>query len=256
MRSGLYSDQKAEAEEMWQCWMGGMRKTVELGLGYAKNAKPRLQNHNAVLTKLIEHRNAARKARDREKTNGQSSAQEELRVLQRKVRQRLEMVKARDTERRNKEIQNSSSKNPRVYWDMLKRTVGLGKKKMTIPDEVLFDGVVASGDKILEVWREAFRKLYAVSTDDKAFRAEFLEEIKQEINEELRCSHQWDSVNKDLSQPIESQEVQSVISSLKHGKATGVDAMVNKICGEGICQSTARLCNEIFEIPKEVSSSL
>jgi hypothetical protein len=178
------------------------------------------------------------------------------------VRQRLEIVKTRDTERRNKEIQNSSSKNPRVYWDMLKRTVGLGKKKVTIPDEVLFEGVVASGDKILEVWREAFRKLYAVAADEKGTHTEFLEEIRQEINEEERRSYQWDTINKDLSLPIESKEVQSVISSLKQGKAAGVDSMVNEIFkfgGEGISQSTARLCNEIFElerIPKDWARGL
>ena len=54
--------------------------------------------------------------------------QEELKVLQRKVRNRLEVVKARTKEQRNKVIQVNSSKNPRVYWDLLKRTVVCGRK--------------------------------------------------------------------------------------------------------------------------------
>ena len=58
-----------------------------------------------------------------------------------------------------------------------------------LPEEVLFDGVVVSGDKTLEIWREAFRRLTAVDPGEKAFRAEFLEEIQQEINSELKDSY-------------------------------------------------------------------
>jgi hypothetical protein len=174
----------------------------------------------------------------------------------------MEVVKFQYTERRNQAIQANSSKNPRVYWDLLKQTVGLGKKKLTMPDEVLFNGVVASGDKMLEVWREAFQKLFALNSDEKTFRAEFLEEIQQEVNSEILYSHQFDSLNIDLNKPIESQEVQCVIANLKQGKAAGVDSLVNEIFkfgGEGICQATARLCWELFElerIPKDWARGL
>jgi hypothetical protein len=56
---------------------------------------------------------------------------------------------------------------------MLKRTVGLKRQKAAIPDEVTSDGVVASGDSILEVWKEAFRKLSALDRDEKIQKAIF-----------------------------------------------------------------------------------
>jgi hypothetical protein len=239
-----------------------MRRTLELGVGYAHSTKPRRQGHDAHLAKLIEQRNAARKAKDRAEAEKRAAAQEDLKVLQRKVRQRLEVVKTRALERRNQALQSNASKNPRVYWELLKKTVGLSRKKQTVPDEVIFDGVTASGDKILEVWREAFRRLFAVDQDEKAFRAEYLEEIKQDISDELRCSYQFDSLNRDINKPIESQEVHSVITDLKQGKAAGIDSLVYEIFkfgGEGISQSTARLCNELFElerIPKDWARGL
>ena len=260
--TGLHSDQKMKAEAIWDTWLGDMQRTVELGLGYVQPTKPRRQDHDAQLAKLIELRNAARKTRDRVEGKDRASAQEELRTLHKKVRQRLEVVEARVKKRRSSEIQANSSKNPRVYWDLLKKTVGLGRKKHTLPDEVIFDGVVASGDKVLEVWREAFRRLFAVDHDEKTFRKEFLEEIKQEVSDELRCSNQLDSLNKDINKPIECKEVHTVITNLKLGKAAGVDSLMYEIFkfgGEGIHQATARLCNEIFElerIPKDWARGL
>ena len=59
---------------------------------------------------------------------------------------------------------------------------------------------------------------------EKAFRAEFLEEIQQEINSELKDSYQFDSINVDLNRPIDNEEVQTVVAGLKQGKAAGVDS--------------------------------
>jgi hypothetical protein len=69
-------------------------------------------------------------------------------------------------------------------------------------------------------------------------------------------------LNRDINKPIESQEVHSVITNLKQGKAAGIDSLVYEIFkfgGEGISQSTARLCNELFElerIPKDWARGL
>jgi hypothetical protein len=141
-------DQKSEAEEVWEHWLSEMRRTTELGLGYVNPTKPKRPDHDAQLTKLIEQRNAARNTLNRAKAENRTQEREDLRELQSLVRKRLEIVKARSTERRNLSIQVNSSKNPRVYWDLLKQTVGLRKKQVTIPEEVLFEGVVAKGDKI------------------------------------------------------------------------------------------------------------
>ena len=64
-------------------------------MGYASATKPRRPDHDALLAKLIEQRNAARKERNRAKAENRTMVQEELKVLQRKVRKRLEVVKAR-----------------------------------------------------------------------------------------------------------------------------------------------------------------
>ena len=63
---------------------------------------------------------------------------------------------------------STATKDPRVYRDILKRTVGLRRRKVEVPDEALFDGVVVCGDKILEFWREAFRRVFAVDREKKS----------------------------------------------------------------------------------------
>jgi hypothetical protein len=194
-----------------------------------------------------------RRKRDNATAEERALAQGELREAQKRVRSRAAEVKAIVTNRRNNVLLKCNSKNPSVYWDMLKRTVGLKRKKVAIPDEVLFDGVVARGDSILEVWKEAFRKLSAVDKDEKTFKAQFLEQIQQEVKTELSISQQFDSLNTELNDPIKYEEVTGIIAKLNQGKAAGIDAMINEIFkfgGEGICKATARLCEELFRIER------
>lgn len=178
--------------------------------------------------------------------------QKKLSELQKGVRRRLGEVRARDIGRRNVALENCLSKNPGVYWDMLKRTVGIKRRKVTMPEEVLFDGVIVRGDETREVWKEAFRRVFSVDGGENAFNREFLEEIQQEVKE-AELSSQFDTLNRDLNQPIVEEEVLTVISSLKQGKAAGVDTLVNEIFkygGEGIGKATAKLCDEMFRIER------
>lgn len=140
-----------------------------------------------------------------------------------------------------------------MYWNLLKKTVGVKRRAGRIPDEVLFDGVVARGDSIREVWREAFRRVFAVGADDNDFSSEHLEEIQQEVSAEMLVSRQFDYLNVDLNKPLQEEEVTKVIAKLNQGKAAGVDAVVNEILkfgGDGIGKATARLCNEMFKAEK------
>ena len=225
-----------------------MVRTAELGIGYAQPQRQRQPGHDAQLAKLIEKRNAARALRDREQDLGlRAGLQSELRELQRSVKKRLELVRERVIDRRNAALGNCRSKNPGVYWDLLKRTVGIRRKKVAMPEEVLFDGVVVCGDKIREAWREAFRRVFAVDGEN-SFNKEFLEEIQKEVKAESLLSLQFDTLNSDLNQPIAEEEVLSIIGTLKPGKAAGVDALVNEIFkygGDGIGKATAKLCEEL-----------
>src|SRR3569623_1319083 len=166
------------------------------------------------------------------------------------------------TNSRNEALLNCKSKNPSVYWNILKRTVGVKRKKMQIPGEVLFDGVVSCGDKIREVWGEAFRRIFAVDKEEKAFSEDWLEETRQEAGLDEKLSHQFDSLNLELNQPISEEEVMKVIGNLRQGKAAGVDAMVNEILkfgGEGIGKATAKLCQFMFsceKVPKDWARGL
>ena len=108
------------------------------------------------------------------------------------------------------------------------------------------------GERVLTVWREAFKRLGTVD-DEKAFKEEFLEEIQQEIRSATLVSHQFDSLNLDLNRPIEEEEVVGIIARLKQGKAAGVDAMINDILkhgGQGISKATAKLCEEMFRLER------
>src|SRR3569623_1920491 len=119
------------------------------------------------LARLIEVRNVARRTRDREIGAERVVAQRGLKEAQKLVRKRLWEVRTRSIDHRNRLLINNDSKNPSVYWDLLKKTVGTKRKKTLIPDEALFDGVVVGGDNILNVWREAFRRLSAVDGEEK-----------------------------------------------------------------------------------------
>jgi hypothetical protein len=207
-------------------------------------------------------RNRIRSKRDRASAGDRALVQSELSAQQKKVRRRLEVVRSRTLEHRNKTLLDCNSKNPTVYWNLLKQAVGLRRKKVVVPEEVLFEGVVVTGDNVLGVWKEAFRRIFAIDADDKAFRMEKLEEIQQEVRDEMAISRQFDDLNDDLNRPIVSEEVLGVIGKLKQGKAAGVDTIVYEIFkygGEGIGQATARLCEEIFRlerVPKDWARGL
>ena len=235
---GKHTEQKEEAEELWSQWLSEMRRTAELGLGYAPPIRPRRKDHDPKLAKLVQERNAIRKRRDRATAEERALAQSELREAQKKVRVRAAQKKVRvraaatrtlAAQRRDNVMLKCNSRNPSIYWDLLKKTVGLQRKKVALPGEVIFKGVVASGDAILEVWREAFQKLSAVDREEKSFRVQFLEEIQQEVRAESAISQQFDYLNTELNQPIECEEVLGIIAKLNLGKAAGLDAMVNEL---------------------------
>ena len=105
------------------------------------------------LARLLEQRNAVRRRRDEQMEGAKRAvSQEELRELQKKVKIRLGVCRGQAINSRNEALLNCKSKNPSIYWDLLKRTVGVKRKKMQFPCEVLFDGVVTCGEKIREVW--------------------------------------------------------------------------------------------------------
>jgi len=212
---------KEEAEELWSQWLSEMRRTAELGLGYAPPIRPRRKDHDPKLAKLVQERNAIRKRRDRATAEERALAQSELREAQKKVRVRAAATRTLAAQRRDNVMLKCNSRNPSIYWDLLKKTVGLQRKKVALPGEVIFKGVVASGDAILEVWREAFQKLSAVDREEKSFRVQFLEEIQQEVRAESAISQQFDSLNSELNQPIMCEEVLEVITKLNQGKAAG-----------------------------------
>src|SRR3569623_55096 len=94
--------------------------------------------------RLLEQRNAVRRKRDEQMEGAKRAVlQEELRDLQKKVKYRLGVCRGQVINSRNEALLNCKSKNPSVNWDLLKRTVGVKRKKMQIPGEVLFDGVVS-----------------------------------------------------------------------------------------------------------------
>ena len=68
---------------------------------------------------------------------------------------------------------------------------------------------------------EAFRRVFAVDKEERAFREDWLEETRREVGLEAKLSHQFDSLNMELNQPISEDEVMKVIGNLRQGKAAG-----------------------------------
>ena len=83
-QEGKQTEQKEEAEKVWSQWLSEMRRTAELGLGYAPPMRPRRKDHDPKLAKLVQERNAIRKRRDRAAAEERALAQSELREAQKK----------------------------------------------------------------------------------------------------------------------------------------------------------------------------
>src|SRR5690348_13837551 len=73
----------------------------------------------------VQERNQARKARNRCSGDDRKKAQAELKVLQRRVKQRILEIQRSECKSRNELLGNAKRMNPRRYWSLLKRTVGL-----------------------------------------------------------------------------------------------------------------------------------
>ena len=252
-----------DAEQVWSSWLSTMRETAELGVGFVQTRKSHTPGQDAQIARWLNQRNAVRRMRDDHNDAAlRAELQDELRELQKKIKKRLGVLRGQSVNRRNASLIKCKSKNPSVYWDLLKRTVGANRKRVHIPGEVLFDGVLSCGEKIREVWGEAFRRIFAVDKEEKSFREEWLEEITQEVRAEVKQSYQFDSLNVDLNQPISEEEVLVIVANLSQGKAAGVDAMVNEILrfgGEGIAKATAKLCQFMFcceKVPKDWARGL
>ena len=71
--------------------------------------------------------------------------------------------------------------SPKSYWNLLKRIVGIGKRKKEIPNEAVLDGTVLHGEEVLEVWQKAFQKLGTLDENDIDFDKAFLDETKEEV---------------------------------------------------------------------------
>ena len=70
---------------------------------------------------------------------------------------------------KNERITKLRPRNPKEYWNILKKVTGLHKQHKTLPDELLWEGMTIKGDRTLEVWEEAFRRLSASEEQNDPF---------------------------------------------------------------------------------------
>ena len=83
---------------------------------------------------------------------------EELKRYRKLAKQKEYELRMKEIKTKNERILKLRTRNPKEYWKILKKITGINIHK-TLPDELLWDGISVKGERTLEVWEEAFRKL-------------------------------------------------------------------------------------------------
>ena len=190
---------------------------------------------------------------------------EELRRLRKLVKYREREVRTKEVKTKNERLLNLRSRNPKEYWNILKRVAGMQKQLKSLPNELIWNGLRIKGDRTLEVWEEAFRRLSSSSEEYKDINTEFWTEIKQEVETESKSRAREDNFASpidDLNRDIEKQEIANAITDLKNNKAPGIDNIITEIIkygGNDVEVALWKLCREIFQvemIPKDWARGL
>jgi len=200
---GLGKEKRQVAEELWGSWSYCLDRALKEGLGRRTiRNRGRQVGWDSQTAILIQQRNESRNRRDRSFGALRDSENSIFRRLRARVKWRVKEMRERFTCGRNELILKARSKDPKYYWKVLKRVVGVANTKAKIP-RVVWDGnSEVYGDDALRVWQNAFESLGKVIKTDH-----FDEGFCRDIKLNLARSKEGSGIDYELDKDIMEGEV-------------------------------------------------
>ena len=124
-------DNSSKADAVWRDWRTKVVTAAEVGLGYTETYPVKPKGWDRQLVKRLQERNRVRNIRNASVGEERKKAQQELKKLQKLVKQRTHEVQSLECKKRNERLAKDKTVNPKQYWAVLKR-LGLQKSKPSV----------------------------------------------------------------------------------------------------------------------------
>ena len=156
------------------------------------------------------------------------------RAIQRIKRRKRRCAYKRAQEKLQEKIGKLRSKDPKEYWNMLRR-LNAEETKRELPSKMRNEaGVLVGGREKLEVWRNYFQRLGKEEKESKDFDESFKTQIEVEIDEiGEEGGNEHDDLRVSMNREFEDEEIAEAIRKLRVGKAVGIDGVMNEMIKYG-----------------------
>ena len=250
-----------------------INKAAITSLGIVKTSKKKTKRRQVIWNQELYDLNTREKeAYDRwlmAPTGDREQFRQEYRIVARIKRRKLREYNRTTEEKIVKDIEELKVKDPKAYWNKLKKLSGKEIKKQLPARMRNTRGEMVEGTETMAVWEQAFQQL-GKQEDNIQYDKDFARKIEQEVRQineieeyERRYGiEQKDTLTKRMNRAIEIEEVGAAIKTLRNGKAVGIDGVTNEILkfgGKDLEEAIWKLFNNIWqeeEIPESWSRGL
>ena len=196
---GIGKENRQVAEELWGSWTTCLDRALKEGLGRRDiRNRGRQVGWDSQTAILIQQRNECRNRRDKSSGVLRDSENSLLGSLKAKVKRRVKEMRERFNSDRNELILKARSRDPKYYWKVLKRVIGVVNTKAKMPIVVWDGNSEVYGADVLRVWKTAFERLGNVNKADRHFDESFCRDIK--LN--LTCSKEGSGLDHGLEKSV------------------------------------------------------
>ena len=148
------------------------------------------------------------------------------RAIQRIKRRKRRRAYKREQEKLKEKPGKLKGKDPKEYWNMLKKLNSEEAKRELPPKMRNEAGEMVEGREKLEVWRNYFQRLGKEEKEenkdfDERFKAQVEVEIEEIVGKEGENEH--DEIRVSMNRDFEDEEIAEAITKLRVGKAVGID---------------------------------
>jgi hypothetical protein len=195
-----------------------------------------------------EVKQARKEGRREEEKEGKAVVSKIRRKMKHRIRE-IRGKKAREVVTKMEE--SMTSKNVKEGWRRLKQCAGMNRGGKKDEMKVMIDekGIEKRGEQVLEIVKEAWRRLGLTDLKDSKFDRVFAEQVKEEVRRLERESDRIENRSDRLDRVITLKEVSEVCKRVKKGKASGFDEIITewlKYGGERMTFALWMMMNEVW----------